>query len=237
MLKAFDYIGETEINNLAKINIKKNPVIIFAFLTLIAITVTGIVFKQTFIRILPLYISLFVAYLNSQLNRYAPLVGAVNSLLYTVVYLSYKLYATALYAFCCSFVLQLITFIRWSKHPYGKSTVFHRMTGKQRIFVVLLFAVVWTGMFFILRLSGGAYSLLDDTVSLIGILSTVLMLLSFIEYTWLNIPNNVVTLILYIVMLGEHPEQITYVIFSLYSLFCAVLAVFKARAMIKQQNQ
>ncbi len=216
--------------------LKKKPVIIIAFLTLIAITVTGIIFKQTFIKILPLYISLFVMYLNSQLNRYGPLVGALNSLLYTAVYLSYQLYATALYAFLCSFVLQLVTFIRWSRHPYGKTTVFRRMTNKQRISVLLLFAVAWTVMFFILRLSGGAYSLLDDTVSMVGTLSTVLMLLSFVEYTWLNIPNNLITLVLYAAMLKEHPEQITYLVYALYSLVCGTLAMLKARAILREQQ-
>ena len=49
--------------------------------TAILITVTGILFHQSFIRILPLYVSLVVGVLQSRANRYASLLGGMNSIL------------------------------------------------------------------------------------------------------------------------------------------------------------
>ena len=63
-------------------------------ITAIVITITGILVDQSFFRILPLYISLFVSLLQARANRYAPLIGSVNSLLYAAVYYHYRLYAS-----------------------------------------------------------------------------------------------------------------------------------------------
>ena len=79
----------------------------------VLITVTGVYFNQSFLRILPLYNSLVIASLQSRVNRYSNLLGSINSLLYTVVYFHYNLYASALSALLFSFPMQMITFIRF----------------------------------------------------------------------------------------------------------------------------
>ena len=76
------------------------------------ITWTGIQFQQPFLRMLPLYISLCVGMLQSRASRYASLVGGLNSLVYTFVYISLGLYASALYAIAVSFPLQIATFLK-----------------------------------------------------------------------------------------------------------------------------
>ena len=87
--------------------------------TAVLITVTGIIFRQSFIRILPLYVSLLVGLLQSRANRYASLLGGLNSILYTLVYIYLGLYASAGYALLFSFPLQIVTFILWSRRKRG----------------------------------------------------------------------------------------------------------------------
>ena len=60
------------------------PRLILLAVTAILITVTGILFRQNFLHILPLYVSLVVGILQSRANRYACLLGGLNSILYTV---------------------------------------------------------------------------------------------------------------------------------------------------------
>ena len=61
-----------------KETIKKNlPSFILIGCTAVLITVTGIKFNQSFFRILPLFISLFVANLQSRVNRYGSLLGSL----------------------------------------------------------------------------------------------------------------------------------------------------------------
>ena len=92
-------------------------------LTGILITISGIYYKQNFLRILPLYNSLIIALLQSRVNRYSNLLGSINSILYAAVYFYYGLLASAFQALLFSFPMQLITFIRWNKNKWEKSTV------------------------------------------------------------------------------------------------------------------
>ena len=57
--------------------------------TAVGITVTGIVFGQDFVRMIPLYVSLFVMLLNSRANRLGLLLGSINSILYALIYYYY----------------------------------------------------------------------------------------------------------------------------------------------------
>ena len=205
--------------------------------TAIAVTITGILFHQSVLRILPLYISMFISLLQSRVNRYASLIGAFNSLLYAGVYIYYGLYASVLYAVLVSFPLQLVTFIRWNRNPYQKSTVFRKMTVKQRLITALIAIAFWCGMLIVLKSLGSSHQILDNTVTMLGILNTVLMMLSYIEYTALMIPGNLFSIALYIAMIKESPEQITYLIYTLFSGYCVVRAFFRARKLYAEQNK
>ncbi len=117
---------------------KKDIFIYFLMaVTGILITVTGIYYKQSFLRILPLYNSLIIAMLQSRVNRYSNLFGSINSILYAAVYMYYGLLASALQAILFSFPMQLITFIRWNKNKWEKSTVLRKLTWKQRALLLV----------------------------------------------------------------------------------------------------
>ena len=166
--------------------IRKNLfILILLTVTGILITVTGILFRQAFLRILPLYISLFVMLLNSRVSRFGPLVGGINSLLYAVVYLHYGLYASAAYAVLVSCPFQIVTFIRWSKHPYENSTVFRRMTWKQRGLTALAFAAAWLIVCAVLQRLSSNYMLLDTTTSLLGVLISLFIRMPPFSYLFL----------------------------------------------------
>jgi uncharacterized membrane protein YobD (UPF0266 family) len=59
---------------------------------------------------------------------------------------------------------------------------------------------------------------------------------AFVEYTFLMVINGIIGIALYIQMLGESPEMTTYLIFSIYSFICIVLAFFQARKIYKNQQ-
>ena len=204
--------------------------------TAVTIAVTGIVYHQTFFRILPLFVSIVIAFLQSRVSRLAPLLGGINSILYAAVYFHYALYASAAYAFLVSFPLQIITFLNWSKNPYGVSVRFRVMSTKGRILSAVSFAVAWGLMYIGMSFTDSAYMLFDNTATLFGIFITVLTMLAYIEYTWLMIPNCLISVGMYIAMLAASPEQITYLVFSVYSLICNTLAFVEARRLFAEQN-
>ena len=201
--------------------------------TAAGVTATGIIFKQDFWRMVPLYVSLFIAFMNSRVNRYAPLVGGLNSILYALVYLSYGLYSSAAYAFFVSMTLQMITFIRWNKKPLGNSTELRRLKTWQMIISVALLAVGFACLCFITK-NVSRYFLLDNIITALGILVTILRMLSYIEFTYFSICTEIFSVMLYVLMLRNNPEQSTYLIFSLYSLVCGVMAVIFAERNMKK---
>ena len=213
-----------------------SALVLLMLATATGITVTGIIFKQDFWRMVPLYVSLFIAFMNSRVNRYAPLVGGLNSILYALVYLSYGLYSSAAYAFFVSMTLQLITFIRWNKRPLGNSTELRRLKTWQMIISVALLAVGFACLCFITK-NVSQYFLLDNIITALGIFVTILRMLSYIEFTYFSICTEIFSVMLYVLMLRNNPEQSTYLIFSADSLVCTVVAVIFAERNMKREER
>lgn len=78
-------------------------IIVLMSVTVVGITLSGILLGQKFVMMLPLYVSLFVMILNSQALRIGILIGVINSILYAVVYFVLGLYASSLSALVMNF--------------------------------------------------------------------------------------------------------------------------------------
>ena len=213
------------------------PRLILLVITAILITVTGILFRQNFLHILPLYVSLVVGILQSRANRYACLLGGLNSILYTIVYVYLGLYASAGYAILFSFPLQIITFILWSRRKEGESTRFRRLSPLCRLLVLLVFIASSVALGFVLKAVGSSHQLLDNLSSLMGILITILTMFAFVEYTWLMLPSGILNIALNIATMQTNPEQITYVVFSVYSMICVTIQFFCVRRLYGEQRR
>ena len=221
-----------------KETIKKNlPSFLLIGCTAVLITVTGIKFNQSFFRILPLFISLFVANLQSRVNRYGSLLGSINSLIYAGVYVYYGLYASVLSALLVSFPIQLLTFIRWNKNKWEKSTVLRRMKPQYLALTLAGFAVVLVAMWFILPKLGAQYVFLDSTVTVLGTLTSFLTMFAFVEYAFFMVVNCFLNLILYIQMIPDSPDTVTYLVFGVYSFICAVIGAVSVIRIYKEQQK
>ena len=138
--------------------------------TAILITVSGIVFRQDFIRILPLYISLFVGALQTRASRFAPLIGSFNSILYGLTSLYLRQYASMVSEIGVSFPVQLATFILWSKRKVGGTTKFRKLSAFWRIFIAAGFIAAYCIVMFVLKMADGSHPILDNASALLGIL-------------------------------------------------------------------
>ncbi len=216
----------------------KKDIFIFVLMifTGVLITVTAIHNKQNFLQIMPLYVSLIIGMLQSRVNRYASLMGSINSLVYGAVYVYFRLYGSALSAILFSCPVQMLTFIRWNKNKWESSTVMRKMTAKQRILLSAGFAVVLVAMWIILPMLGSEYVFLDSVTTLLGIVIYFMTMFAYVEYTVLMLINGVIGIALYITMVGDNSEIATHLIFSVYSLICVVFAFFEARKLYKKQQ-
>lgn len=226
-----------QVNRMKKFSLRKLPPMgILMAVTFLSITATGIIFGQSLFRMIPLYVSMIIGLLQTRANRYASLMGGINSILYAAVYMSLSLYGSAGYALLVSCPIQLITFIRWSRNSYKQTTVFRKMTGKQRLWLTAGTAAAFIILYIALAAAGSGYQILDNASTLLGILVSFLTMLAFIEYAYLGLVSGVVSILLNAVMTLSQPEQITYLIFSVYSFICVTRGFFYVRRIYQEQQ-
>jgi len=205
--------------------------------TAVLITICSFIFRENAFVVIPLYVSLFVWFLQSKANKFAFLLGGLNSILYAAVDFFNGLYALAVYDVLVSCTLQVVTFINWNRHSYGKnSTVFKRLSIKQIIFIALIGAVVWCSLYLILSFFKSGYMLFDNTLTLLGITATILCALSYIEYTYLQRLTLVIHLVMYAMMFAEKPIMITHFIFNIYAFICSTRGFIKMKKLYLEQQ-
>ena len=217
--------------------VQKSKIFSLAALAVTAclITVTGIVFRQPILHILPLYISLVISLLQSRGSRTAYLIGAGNALLYGAVCWYFRLYASAVYAVLFSCTIQLATYFLWKKRPAGNATVFRRLKPRQRAAVGGGFILVGAVVYAVLSAADSSYRFFDIATSLLGILVSVLAMFAYIEYVPLMIFSQFISIGLYISMMRDAPAQITYLIYTLFSVVCQFAALKRVMSLYKEQ--
>lgn len=212
-----------------KIFLKKNAVLcILELVTFAAILTTGIIFKQEFWKMLPLFISLIVMVLQAKVNRYAYLLGGLNSVLYAVAYFSMGIRESALSALLMSFPLQIITFILWQRKTQGNVTKLRRLN----IWAIIGILTAFCASFAVMLLwfphdpsASTATILMDTSTTLLGFVTTMLTLLRFREYIVTQILALPLSLSMHImIMLGGNMANITYVIYTVYCAICLAMA-------------
>ena len=205
-------------------------------LTAVGLIVTWIAFGQSPLRMLPLFVSLIVGMLQAGANRYACLIGGINSVIYAVVYFLLGLYGLAAQALIVSCPLQIVTFALWSKRAYKSSTEFRKMSGTVRWISFAALAACYAVTLVVLKTAGSVYGLLDGAVTVIGVATSVLTLLSYIEYTWLMLVSGVLTIFLNIELTLNAPEQATFLVFSIYSFICVIRQFISVRRFYSEQK-
>ncbi len=210
--------------------------VILMAVTAVLITVTGIYFMQDFLRILPLYISLFVGAMQTRASRFAPLVGSFNSILYGLTSLYMRQYASMVSEIGVSFPVQLVTFLLWSKRKVGGTTKFRKLSKGWRIVLAAGFVIAYVIVMFVLEKADGNNAYLDNASALLANFIYFLTMFAFIEYTWLMIPSGIITILLRVAMIADDPSYVTYLIFAIYSMICTVRQFFRVRALYKEQQ-
>lgn len=208
------------------------PLLFSAFM----ITFAAVLFKQNFLRTLPLYVSLFVGMLQAKASRFSYLVGGLNCILYTVVYISLGLYASAASALLFSCPIQLITFVSWSKHSYKHSTQFRSLSMLKWILMALSFTIGFVIVNFVLSAADSSYRFLDNSASILGLIVSLLSMLSYREYSWLMLVTGSLNIVLYINMSIDNPAQITFLVYGLYSMMCIIRQFFSVQKLFSEQN-
>jgi nicotinamide riboside transporter PnuC len=186
---------------------------------------------------MPLYVSLIIGMLQSRVNRFAPLIGSINSIVYGAVYIYFKLYGSAFSAFLFSCPIQLLTFIRWNKNKSGNSTVLRKLGARKMALLSAGCAVSLVALWVILPLIGSDYVDLDGVTTILGVVVYFLTMFAYIEYPIFMVVNGLLGIALNAQMAKDNPSVLPHLIFSVYSLMCIIFAAFEARKLYESQQK
>ena len=188
-------------------------------------------------RVLPLYVSLIVMYLQVKVSRFSFLLGGCNAAYYGAVYLALGLYGMAMYNAFVACPIQIVTYIRWKNNTQSNETRLKRLSVKTRLLCVLAFCAAWAVSYFALQAFGSEYLILDNTATLISACANVASLLCLIEFPYIQCVSYVVNIALYIQMIQDDPRQWTFLVYAVYALVCVVIsAVFLQKQYDRQQK-
>lgn len=204
-----------------------SPLKILAFFVLIYLVFGTFFFRLHIANVLPLFVSVVIMFLQSRVNRYAFLIGALNAILYAVAYSYMTLYSSAAYALFISFPLQVITFFSWQKNTRQGVTDTRSFTKKGRLGLFLFIALTWTLLFILFSALESEYLIVDNTVAVIGIVATLLCTMRYSEYAALQVLTNCISIVLYSYMALKDPGRSVWLVFSAYSTVCSSVAFIK----------
>lgn len=207
---------------------------------LVILVVLAIVFKQSFIKILPCIISLFVYVLNSEVNRYGKLLGAFNCFIYAIGYYIDGLYGSALSAIAYSAPLQILTFILWTKNKDGIRTKLHVLKNYVRFLCLVGVLAIAAGYILIFRnVEGSSYTVLQGFITSIGFVATILILFGYVEGEYINCLSFIFILIQYslFIFVDGKIAQITYIAVNLYFFAYTIIACVNWTKIYRRQQQ
>ncbi len=200
---------------------------ILAIIATSLLIIGTVVFKPPLVEILPMYISIIVMLLNSNVSRYAFLLGGINSIFHTIASISLTLYSTAAQAFFVSMPFQIATFINWSKHTTNGETAIKRFSKKGRFLLFSIMILSWIILYIIFSFLNSSYLVLDNTVAVLSIASTILSLFRYCEGSVLSIISCVISLVLFAQVTIDNPEKCLWLVYNAYSAVCAFIAFIK----------
>lgn len=205
-------------------------------ITAVCIIVFTIIYKQALWKIVPLMVSLVVMLFNSKANRYGLLIGAINSLFYTAVNISERLFGSALSAFY-SAILSFLGFLRWRKRSYGKATVFKRLPLWAEIVGTIGFIGAWLGFYFILSATNDALPIQDSLSTVMGLILPILNMFAFIDLVPLQMIHTINCLIIWIVLVvNGNLAGTTYIVISVYNLIMSAKMCARWIILYKEQK-
>lgn len=112
-----------------------------------------------------------------------------------------------------------------------------KLNLQKRILIAIGAVAVWVAMCYFLSGTNSNHRELDTAVTVLGVIATILMMLSYYEYTAVMLLGGIGSILLYIAMLKDNPEQITYLCYSVYSEICVIMAFIKVHTIYEGQQK
>ena len=207
-----------------------------AILAFAGILCTSIIFKQMFIKVLPLFFSLAIMLVNAHANRIGFLLGAINALIYIIGYMGEKLYGSVVSSLFGA-ILQTITYFTWKKHAYKHSTVFRKLKAKYFLLLSGFIIASWIGVYFLLKTFGGQEALIDALIMVFGFVVPFTDMFAVIDGLLFSVINQILSVVLWVkIVTSGNTANLTYLIYAVYGFYMVVRKCFTWIKLYKEQK-
>ncbi len=195
-----------------------------AALAAVLIIFFAILRDQSIIKTLPTLITLAVQILLARTSRFAFLLGGANSVLYAISYYSEPLYFSAFFALFISMPIQIYSYFNWKKNSNGDDPNIRSLPFHLKITAVIGIIIAWIAFWKLLgnRMPSYQYPAIDSLIFTIGIMTTVLSAIRYVDAQYFCLVSSTLSLVLWTMIVMKSPENINYVIIALYNLFRGV---------------
>ncbi|MGI6713867.1 MAG: nicotinamide mononucleotide transporter [Bacilli bacterium] len=204
----------------------------------ILIIIFSIQRRAPIIKVIPCLVTLLVQFFNSKANRYAKVIGGINSIIYAIGFFMDGLWGPFLNALLISSTLQFITFLRWNKNKYKQGTIYRKLSPRLKIIVyisVFCVSIVFARIF--QMLPNTTYPELNGVIFGLSLVITFLLMFAVIDGVAINILNCSLSLAMYIYMVvTQSPENLHYIVIMSYSVISETLCFFTWQKLYKEQT-
>ena len=204
----------------------------------ILILTLGIKNGQSFIKMLPAFVSLGVNLLNARVNRIAFLVGAANCFIYSIGYFQEGLYGSVGSALLYSMPLQILSYFNWKKNKRGSARDIKtlRIFGKTAI-VLSILACSGLAAFILSKMKGSSNYILDGILFVFGLFATVYIMFGYIEGVIVNVLSTFLGVVMWVgIVASGRTENITYVVLNAYNFYMVILTLINWVKLYKKQQ-
>lgn len=175
-------------------------------------------------KTLPTIVTLFVQLLMMSANRYAFLLGGCNSVIYGIVYFMEGVPFSGISALVLSFLPQIYSFFNWGKNSRSGKVSLRRLSAKYMAVTVAAFAGIWSlSYFWLAKYMTIRIPLLDTLIFSLGIITTALAAVRYIDSQYISFISCIFALIQWILLTVQDPSNINFVIIAVYNLYCVGL--------------
>ncbi len=189
--------------------------------TAILILFFAIYRDQSLLKTLPTLITLVVQLLLVKANRVAFLIGGANAVLYGLSFFSESLYFSALNAVAFSGPIQFFSYFVWKRKTQRGKNCIGTITMPVRLLILVLIILGWVACFKYIgpRFLSGRFMVADSLIFVIGIIVPILSAFGYVDAQYINIVSSAVSLGMWIAITIEEPQNINFVLISVYNLF------------------
>ena len=192
-----------------------------AIMAAILIIVFAVLKGQSFIKTLPTLVTLVVQLLMVKANRIGFLLGGANAVLYGFGYYSEGLCFSAISNAFISAPIMIFSFFSWKRKAVGRNPRLFVLKNRERLIWGFIAIAAWIVCVKLLGnvVSSGRFVWLDCLCFVGGLAVTLLSAFGYVDAQYLNIACCTVTLAMWVAVCVEDPQNINFVIISVYNLY------------------